>query len=61
VSVDLKLFDISGRQVATLFSGELQAGAYRQTLNAENLTSGVYFCRLSTANQSQSQKVVLVR
>ncbi len=59
--INLSIYDISGRQIATLFNGEQTAGMHSASWNAEGMPSGVYFCRLSTATLSHSQKVVLVR
>ncbi len=46
--VTLKVYDIMGREVKTLFDGKQFAGTYKATFNADQLASGVYFCRLST-------------
>ncbi len=59
--INLSIYDINGREIATLFSGDQAAGMHSISWNAEGVPSGVYFCRLSTATQSHSQKVVLVR
>ena len=47
--VSLKVFDLIGREVATIVFEELSAGNYSRTWNAEKLPSGVYFYRLSAA------------
>jgi lysophospholipase L1-like esterase len=45
--VSLKIFDILGREVATLIHDELSSGNYARQWNASNMTSGIYFYRLS--------------
>ncbi len=45
--VTLKVFDIIGREVATLVSDIHQAGSYTIAWNAGNVASGVYFYRMS--------------
>ena len=45
--VSLKVFDLIGRELATIVSEELSAGAYSRQWNADAMTSGVYFYRLS--------------
>jgi len=45
--VSLKVFDLLGREVATIVSEELPAGNYSRQWNAMGLPSGVYFYRLS--------------
>jgi hypothetical protein len=47
--VTLMVFDLLGREVATLVNDNLQPGSYEVTFNAEGLASGVYFYRLSVA------------
>ncbi|MDI6803770.1 MAG: alpha/beta fold hydrolase [Bacteroidota bacterium] len=47
--VTLKVYDILGREVKTLFEGKQFAGTYKATFNADQLASGVYFYRLITA------------
>ena len=59
--LDLALYDISGRQVMTLFSGVRQAGEWSITLNGGNLSSGVYFVRMNAGNESRTRKVVLMK
>jgi hypothetical protein len=44
--VSLKVFDILGREVATLVNEQLRPGTYEVTFSADGLASGVYFYRL---------------
>jgi predicted acyl esterase len=50
--VSLKIFDILGREVKTIFEGRQQGGYYSYVFDGSALTSGVYFCRIETANIS---------
>jgi hypothetical protein len=60
--VSLKIFDVSGREVASIFNNEVQnAGYYTVTFNAGNLSSGVYFYRLISGNFSQTKKLILLK
>lgn len=59
--VKLTVFDILGKEVATLVNESLQPGTYEATFDAGNLTSGVYFYRLSTSGYSETKKMILVR
>ena len=52
--VSLKVFDVLGREVATLASGVQQAGSYTVHWDGSALPSGVYFYRLRADNTSQS-------
>ena len=60
-SVQLNVYDILGREVATLVNEEKQPGEYEVEFNAANLPSGVYFYQLSTEGFVQSNKMILLR
>jgi uncharacterized delta-60 repeat protein len=59
--VQLKIFDILGKEVATLVNKEQQPGNYEISLNAENLPSGVYFYQLRAGNLQMVKKMILIR
>ena len=66
--VQLKVFDMMGREVATLVNEELAAGNHSRQWNASNISSGVYFYRLSVRTPSgqsgsfvETKKLVLLR
>ncbi len=53
----LKIFDISGREVAELVNRHLSAGNYQFNFNAGNLSSGTYMYRLVSDGYSQTGKI----
>ena len=57
----LKVFDLPGREVATLVNENLQPGTYEVTFNAGALTSGTYFYRLSAGDFSETKKLILIK
>lgn len=57
----LKVFDILGREVATLVNEEKSPGTYEVTWNAVGMTSGVYFYQLRTDSFIETRKMVLLR
>jgi photosystem II stability/assembly factor-like uncharacterized protein len=59
--VSLKVFDVLGREVATLVSEELHAGNYPVTWEAAAFPSGVYFCGLRAGSFVEAKKLVLLR
>ncbi|MDD5530704.1 MAG: S8 family peptidase [bacterium] len=59
MNVEIKLYDLSGRDKGTIYSGVLSKGDYTFMPNIKK--SGVYFVRLSTDNGSLSRKVVLIK
>jgi hypothetical protein len=60
-NVKLVLYDMLGREVKTLVDKFHSAGRYSLTLNAEDLTSGVYFYKIFAGNFFDSKKLVLVK
>ena len=59
--VKLNVYDILGRQVATLVNGRQNAGNYNVTFNASNLSTGVYFYRLQAGTYSNTKKLMLIK
>ncbi len=59
--VRLKVYDILGREVATLVNGRESAGMHTLRFDGSGLASGVYFYRLTAGGMSQTRKMLLVR
>ena len=59
--VSLKVYNLLGKEVETLYSGFLQAGNYVATFSGSNLTSGVYFYRLQAGNLMETKRLVLLK
>jgi hypothetical protein len=59
--VKLIVFDILGRQVATIIDENQNAGVFEVQFNAAALTSGVYFYRLKAGTYTQTKKLLLVK
>ncbi len=61
-NISLKVYDILGKEVAVLASGNYAAGSYNVDFNASNLSAGMYFYTLHASNGfSQTKKMVLVK
>jgi hypothetical protein len=60
-SVTLKVFDMQGREIATLVEGELGAGNHETVFDASRLTSGTYIYRLVTRDFVETKKMVLLK
>jgi enterochelin esterase-like enzyme len=60
--ISLGVFDLMGRQVATLADGKFAAGSHRVTFDGSSIASGMYFCRLTEgARNAQVRKMVIVK
>jgi hypothetical protein len=60
-NASLKVFDMLGREVATLVNGYTTAGSHEVQFNATNLASGVYFYKLTSGDFTQMMKMMLVK
>lgn len=61
VHVSLKIYDVLGRETATLVNENQEAGIYSSTFDAIGLTSGLYIARIKAGNYSKSIKMNLIR
>jgi endoglucanase len=61
VFVTLKVFDVLGREVATLVNEHQNAGKHSVQFNASNLPSGMYFNQLNTELYHDTKKLMLLR
>jgi hypothetical protein len=59
--VTLKVFDILGREVASLVNESLKPGRYTREFDATDLASGVYMYRLTAGEKSEIKKMILLR
>ncbi len=59
--VTLKVYDVIGREVATLVNETKVAGSYQVTFNASRIASGVYFYKLTAGSFTQTKKLVLMK
>jgi len=61
MDVNVAVFDVIGRRVATLVDGTQQAATYDVTFDATNLASGTYIYRMETPNQVITRTMVLLK
>ncbi|MFZ1979191.1 MAG: T9SS type A sorting domain-containing protein, partial [Bacteroidota bacterium] len=59
--VTLKVYDVLGREVATLVNEVKSQGNHTVTFNAINMASGVYFYRLQSSTFTQTKKMLLLK
>ncbi len=57
----LRVYDLLGREVATLVNEAKAQGAYEVTWNVEGMASGVYFYRLTLGSFAETRKLVLLQ
>lgn len=59
--VELAVYDVMGRKVSTLYDKTAPAGLTNVTFNASDLSSGVYFYSIKTADRTISKKLILMK
>ena len=59
--VELKVYDVLGREVITLVKEYQEAGVHTAYFNGQNLASGVYFYRLTAPGISLVRKMLMVK
>ena len=60
-NVKLVVYDVLGKEVATLVDKELPAGSYEVEFSANTLASGIYFYRLKNGSFIETKKMILLR
>jgi hypothetical protein len=60
-NVNLKVFDILGKEVATLVNEKQSPGNYQVEFDGTDYPSGVYFYRLQSGSYSETKKMILLR
>lgn len=59
--VSIKIYDIQGKEAATLVDEKLMPGVYSVSFNGSGLASGAYFCRMSAGNYLSVKKMILTK
>ncbi|MCX6160289.1 MAG: Omp28-related outer membrane protein [Ignavibacteriae bacterium] len=57
----LKIYDVRGNEVATYLNSYIKAGSYNAPFDGSNLSSGVYYYRLSAGDFSDTKKMMLIK
>ena len=60
-NVKLTVFDILGREVATLVDKEMMPGKYNVVFDAGDLPAGIYFYKIQAGKYSQTNKMILLK
>ncbi|MBM4159185.1 MAG: T9SS type A sorting domain-containing protein [Ignavibacteria bacterium] len=55
------VYDVMGKEVAVLVDEKLSAGSYSVSFNGGNLTSGVYFYKMTAGNYTETKKMIIIR
>jgi hypothetical protein len=59
--VDIRVYDMAGREIQTIALGDRVAGSYKGYVNLMDRPSGVYFLRMIAGDFNASKKLILVK
>jgi hypothetical protein len=59
--VTIRLYDVAGREVMEIADDDFQPGYHQRTISAAGLSSGLYFCRMTSGNFVDSKKILLLK
>jgi len=59
--VTLKIYNLLGKEITTLVNKAQPSGAYKINFNASNLTSGIYFYKITAGSFSEVHKMMLLK
>ncbi|MCE1164281.1 MAG: T9SS type A sorting domain-containing protein [Bacteroidetes bacterium] len=59
--VKIKIYDVMGREVMNPVNGFTNAGSYEIQINASNLSSGIYFCRIEADYFTDVKRMLLIK
>ena len=58
-NVELRIYNIIGKEIATLANGSFNAGSYDVIWDAQNISSGVYFYTLKVGSFKETRKMIM--
>jgi hypothetical protein len=59
--ISLKVYDLTGKEIANLINEVKSAGSYSVEFNGANLSSGVYLYKLTSGNEVITKKMTLIK
>ena len=59
--VSIKLYDITGKEIATILNREMSKGSYTVDFNASSISTGVYFYKLVSGNFTATKKMMVIK
>jgi hypothetical protein len=60
-NLEIKVYDIEGREKANIYCGYCPAGTKQFQFDSSSLPSGIYFCRVASEKEAITEKLLLVK
>ena len=61
MNVSIKVFDLLGKEVASVVNERKEPGYYEASFDGSNLASGLYFYRIKAGNFVETKKMMLIK
>jgi hypothetical protein len=59
--VSIKIYDITGKEIYTLVSSNMNKGSYSVDFNASNISTGIYFYKITSGSFTDTKKMILIK
>jgi hypothetical protein len=59
--VKISLYDVNGKEVSTITDNIREAGYYKDKIDGNDLSSGIYFCRIETFDYTKTIRIILLK
>jgi len=59
--VSIKIYDITGKEISTLVNTDMKKGSYTVDFNASNISTGVYFYKITSGSFTDTKKMILIK
>ncbi len=59
--VKISIYSLNGTEIEKVIDHTIEAGYYSISLNADDLPTGIYFCRMNSTNFSRTMKLVVIK
>lgn len=57
----LRIYDLLGKEITTLVNETQEAGSYKSSFDASNLSNGVYYYKLQSGAYVETKKMLLIK
>ena len=60
-NVELNIYNIAGQKIKTLLNQQMESGIHKISWNADDYSSGIYFCEIKTRSNVKTEKLILLK
>jgi flagellar hook assembly protein FlgD len=60
-NVNISIYNMNGQLIETIVNDKMNPGSYSVSWNAKNVSSDLYFYKLTTGNKTGTNKMILIK